>query len=173
MPGESAHERQRKIIFPREGRLWNSCGTHKIHKRFLTESTGSTWVGKEQRDNVETVHTHLFRDAAHSKRGSQRMYTGRRRCTPLKTHVRDHMMYSEEHETFRSNMTHAETACSLHSSLIHCDCHKMHSRVSDESVTQQFVSIHVLEGKHFARKYCNQAGRQRLNANSCNTSVEK
>ena len=58
--GESAHERQRKTIFPREGRLWNSCGTHKIHKRFLTESTGSSWVGKEQRDNVETVHTHLF-----------------------------------------------------------------------------------------------------------------
>ena len=58
--GESAHKRQRKTIFQREGRLWNSCGTHKIHKRFLTESTGSTWVGKEQRDNVETVHTHLF-----------------------------------------------------------------------------------------------------------------
>ena len=49
-----------QIIFPREGRLWNFGGTHKIHKRFLTESTGSTWVGKEQRDNVETVLTHLF-----------------------------------------------------------------------------------------------------------------
>jgi len=24
-----------------------------IHKRFLTESTGSTWVGKEERDSVE------------------------------------------------------------------------------------------------------------------------
>jgi len=48
------------LIFPREGRLWNFGGTHKIHKRFLTESTGSTWVGKEQRDNVETAHTHLF-----------------------------------------------------------------------------------------------------------------
>jgi len=37
-------------------------GTHKIHKRFLnvTESTGSTWVGKEEKGNVETVHTHLF-----------------------------------------------------------------------------------------------------------------
>jgi len=101
---------QALVIFPRESRLCNFGGTHKIHKLFLTEITGSTWVGKEQRDNVETVHTHLFRDAAHSKRGSQRMYTGRRRCTPLKTHVRDHMMYSEEHETFRSNMTHAETA---------------------------------------------------------------
>jgi len=43
-----------------EGRLWNFGGTHKIHKSFLTESTGSTWVGKEQRDNVESVHTHLF-----------------------------------------------------------------------------------------------------------------
>jgi len=49
-----------RVIFPREGRLWNFGGTHKIHKRFLTESTGSTWFGKEQRDNVETVHTHLF-----------------------------------------------------------------------------------------------------------------
>ena len=58
--GESAHERQRKIIFPREGRLWNFCGTHRIHKRFLTKSTGSTWVGQEQRDNMEMVHTHLF-----------------------------------------------------------------------------------------------------------------
>jgi len=48
------------VIFPSEGRLWNFGGTHKIHKRFLTESTGSTWIGKEQRDNVETVHTHLF-----------------------------------------------------------------------------------------------------------------
>ena len=48
------------IIFPLEGRLWNFGGTHKIHKSFLTESTGSTWVGKEQRDNVESVHTHLF-----------------------------------------------------------------------------------------------------------------
>ena len=48
------------IIFPREGRLWNFGGTHKIHKRFLTEGTGSTWVGKEERDNVETVHTYLF-----------------------------------------------------------------------------------------------------------------
>ena len=48
-----------EVIFPREGRLWNFYGTHKIHKRFLTESTGSTWVGQEQRDNVETVHTHL------------------------------------------------------------------------------------------------------------------
>mmetsp|Transcript_89270 Transcript_89270/g.130570 ORF Transcript_89270/g.130570 Transcript_89270/m.130570 type:complete len:82 (-) Transcript_89270:51-296(-) len=51
---------EKKIIFPHEGRLWNFGGAHKIHKRFLTESTGSTWVGKEQRDNVETVHTHLF-----------------------------------------------------------------------------------------------------------------
>ena len=71
------------VIFPREGRLWNFGGTPKIHKRFLTnnistrrevvefrwdtdrclthirdaahsESTGSTWVGKEERDNVET-----------------------------------------------------------------------------------------------------------------------
>ena len=41
------------VIFPREGRLWNFGGTHKIHKRFLTESTGSTWVGKEQRDVKE------------------------------------------------------------------------------------------------------------------------
>jgi len=49
-----------EIIFPRGGRLWNFSGTHKIHQRFLTESKGSTWVGKEQRDNVETVHTHLF-----------------------------------------------------------------------------------------------------------------
>jgi len=48
------------IIFPREGELWNLGGTHKIHKRFLTESTGSTWVGKKERENVETVHTHLF-----------------------------------------------------------------------------------------------------------------
>jgi len=48
------------VIFSREGRLWNFGGTRKIHKRFLTENTGSTWVGKEQRDNVETVHTHLF-----------------------------------------------------------------------------------------------------------------
>jgi len=47
-------------IFPREGRLCNFGGTHKIHKRFLTESSGSTWVRKEQRINVETVHTHLF-----------------------------------------------------------------------------------------------------------------
>jgi len=47
-------------IFPREGRPWNFGGTHKIHRRFLTESTGSTWAGKEERDNVETVHTHLF-----------------------------------------------------------------------------------------------------------------
>ena len=49
-----------RVIFPREERLWNFGGTHKIHKRFLTESTGSTWVRKEERDNVETVHTHLF-----------------------------------------------------------------------------------------------------------------
>jgi len=45
------------VVFPREGRLWNFRGTHKIHKHFLTEST---WAGKEERDNVETVHTHLF-----------------------------------------------------------------------------------------------------------------
>jgi len=31
----------RLIIFPREGRLWNFGGTHKIHKRFLTKSTGT------------------------------------------------------------------------------------------------------------------------------------
>ena len=43
---KSAHERQRKSIFPREGRLWNFCGTHKVHKRFLAESTGSTCVRK-------------------------------------------------------------------------------------------------------------------------------
>jgi len=49
-----------RIIFPRGGRLWNFGGTHKIHKRFLTKSTGSTWLGKEERDNVKTVHTHLF-----------------------------------------------------------------------------------------------------------------
>ena len=45
---------RRSVIFPREGRLWNFGGTHKIRIRFLTKSTGSTWVGKEQRDNVET-----------------------------------------------------------------------------------------------------------------------
>ena len=49
------------IMFQSEGKLWNFGGTHKIHKRFLTKSIGSTWVGKEERDNVETVHTHLFR----------------------------------------------------------------------------------------------------------------
>jgi len=54
------------------------------------------------------------------------------------------MMYSGEHETFRSNMTHAEAARSIQSNLIHCDCHRIHSRVHDESVGQHFVSIHVL-----------------------------
>ena len=39
--GESAHERQQKITFPREGRLWNFCGTHRIHKRFLTRKVDS------------------------------------------------------------------------------------------------------------------------------------
>ena len=29
-------------IFPRGGKLWNFGGTHKIHKRFLTECTGRT-----------------------------------------------------------------------------------------------------------------------------------
>ena len=48
-----------KILFPLESRLWNFGGIHKIHKSFVTKSTGSTWVGKEERDNVETVHTHL------------------------------------------------------------------------------------------------------------------
>jgi len=42
-----------QLMSPREGRLWNFGGTHQIHKRFLTESTGSTWVGKEERDSVE------------------------------------------------------------------------------------------------------------------------
>jgi hypothetical protein len=51
-----------KVIFPGEGRLWNFGRTHKIHKRFLTESTRITWVGKERRDNAETVHTHLMMD---------------------------------------------------------------------------------------------------------------
>jgi len=82
-------------------------------------------------------------------------------------------MYSEEHESFRSNMTHAETAWSIHSNLIHCDCHKMHSRENDERVGEHFVSIRVLEGKHFIPKYCDPAGRQCLNANSCSTGVEK
>ena len=52
---------------------------------------------------------------------------------------------------------------------------KMHSRVNDESLSvgEHFVSIHVLEGKHFVRKYCDPAGRQCLNANSCSTGVEK
>ena len=68
--------RHSMIIFPLERRLWNFVGTHKIHKRFLTESTGSTWVGKEERDNVElSTHicfddrclTHMW-DAAHSER---------------------------------------------------------------------------------------------------------
>ena len=30
------------IMFPREGRLWNFGGTHKIHKRFINDST---WAG--------------------------------------------------------------------------------------------------------------------------------
>jgi len=59
--GTYKYDRLRKVVlFPRAGRLWNFGGTHKIHKRFLTESTGSTWVRKEERDNVETVYTHLF-----------------------------------------------------------------------------------------------------------------
>jgi len=35
---------------------WDTQNTQS----FVTKSTGSTWVGKEERDNVETVHTHLF-----------------------------------------------------------------------------------------------------------------
>jgi len=34
------------VITSRQGKLWNFGGTHTIHKQFLTESTGSTWVGK-------------------------------------------------------------------------------------------------------------------------------
>jgi len=45
---------------PREGKLWNFGGTDKKHKRFLTGSTGISWVGKEGRDNVGMVHVHLF-----------------------------------------------------------------------------------------------------------------
>jgi len=48
------------VISPREGKLWNFSVTHNIHKRFFTESTGSTQVGKEERDTVDTVYTHLF-----------------------------------------------------------------------------------------------------------------
>ena len=48
------------ITFSHEGRLWNFGVTHKIHKLFLTESTRSTWLGKEERDNAETVRTQLF-----------------------------------------------------------------------------------------------------------------
>ena len=57
----SSNPRASLLAHTHDGRLWNFGGTHKIHKRFLTESTGSTWVGKEQRDNMETVDTHLFR----------------------------------------------------------------------------------------------------------------
>jgi len=50
------------VIFPREGKLWNFGGTHETHKRFLTGSTGSTWVGKDSdgRDSVVRVHVNLF-----------------------------------------------------------------------------------------------------------------
>jgi hypothetical protein len=56
----TSYQQPHSGIFPLEGRLCNFGGTHKIHKHFLTESTGSTWVGKEQRIKVETVHTRLF-----------------------------------------------------------------------------------------------------------------
>ena len=36
-------------IFPREGRLWNFGGTHKTHKRFVTESTGMGGHEKESK----------------------------------------------------------------------------------------------------------------------------
>jgi len=50
------------VIFPREGRLWNFGGTHKIHKRFLTKSTGSTCVGKEERQCGNRPHTSVLMD---------------------------------------------------------------------------------------------------------------
>jgi len=50
------------VIFPREGRLWNFGGTHKIHKRFLTKSTGSTCVGKEERQYGNSPHTSVLMD---------------------------------------------------------------------------------------------------------------
>jgi len=40
--GHSAPLNAINIIFPREGKLWNFVGTHKIHKGFQTESSGST-----------------------------------------------------------------------------------------------------------------------------------
>jgi len=48
------------VIFRREGRLWNFGGTHKIHKRFLTRVLGVHGLKKEERENMGTVHTHLF-----------------------------------------------------------------------------------------------------------------
>ena len=51
------------IIFPLEGRLWNFGGTHKIHKRFLTESTGSTWDGNgTERQCGNSPHTSVLMD---------------------------------------------------------------------------------------------------------------
>ena len=48
------------VLSPREGRLWNFGGTHKIHKRFLTDRTGCL--------------THI-RDAAHSDSNSNVILT--------------------------------------------------------------------------------------------------
>jgi len=48
------------VIFPRAVKLWSFGVTHETYKRFLTGSTGSTWVGKQGGDNVDMVHVHLF-----------------------------------------------------------------------------------------------------------------
>ena len=50
------------IMFQSEGRLWNFGGTHKIHKRFLTKSTGSTCVGKEEGQCGNGPHTSVLMD---------------------------------------------------------------------------------------------------------------
>ena len=57
-----AGTRYSPVIFPREGRLWNFGGTHKIHKHFLTESTGSTCVGKEEKQCGNSPHTFVLMD---------------------------------------------------------------------------------------------------------------
>jgi len=50
-------------IFPREGRLWNFGGTHKIHERFRTESQYMPvgWKGRE-RQCGNGPHTSVLMD---------------------------------------------------------------------------------------------------------------